>query len=371
VTGDLDVAVVGAGPAGLGVATTLSLLGVERLAVLERDQIGATFRRWPRETRLLTPSFPANGFGLPDLNAVTANTSPALHAGREHLSGGEYAGYLEGVAKLFDLPVRTGVAVRAVRPAAGGFALATSAGPLRARFVVWAGGEFASPRTGGFPGAQVGVHTAHVRAFGELDGGSLVVVGGFESGIDAAVHLVEGGRRVTVLDRTGRWDVEDGDPSLTLSPSTRERLDRALATRRLTLVAGVDVTGIERSRGGYTVRGGDGTWWSASPPVLATGFASGLGPVADLFDWDDHARVPLLTEAADESTRTPGLFLTGPEVRHGELIFCFVYKFRQRFAVVAKAIGDRMGLDTGGLEALRGDQMYLDDLSCCAGSCGC
>jgi thioredoxin reductase len=371
VTTDLDVAVVGAGPAGLGVATTLSLLGVERLAVLERLRVGATFRCWPRETRLLTPSFPANGFGLPDLNAITSNTSPALDAGREHLSGAEYADYLDHVAELFALPVRTGVAVRAVTPAGDGFALATSAGPLRARFVVWAGGEFAGPRDGGFPGAELGVHSARVRAFGDLDGASLVVVGGFESGIDAAVHLVEAGRRVTVLDRTGRWAAEDGDPSRALSPSTRERLDRALATRRLTLVADVDVDRIERSRGGYAVRGGDGTWWSAGPPVLATGFTTGLGPVARLFDWDETARVPLLTEAADESTRTPGLFLTGPEVRHGDLVFCFVYKFRQRFAVVARAIGERLGLDTDGLEALRGDQMYLDDLSCCGGSCGC
>ena len=32
---------------------------------------------------------------------------------------------------------------------------------------------------------------------------------------------------------------------------------------------------------------------------------------------------PLLNQV-DESTKTPGLFLVGPAVRHGELSFCFV-----------------------------------------------
>merc|ERR1719258_680445 len=54
---------------------------------------------------------------------------------------------------------------------------------------------------------------------------------------------------------------------------------------------------------------------------------------------------PLLT-LQDESTKTPGLFLVGPAVRHGELSFCFVYKFRQRFGVVADAIARGLGRDT-------------------------
>ena len=35
----------------------------------------------------------------------------------------------------------------------------------------------------------------------------------------------------------------------------------------------------------------------------------------------------------DESTTTPGLFLVGPAVRHGELSFCFVYKSRRALAL--------------------------------------
>ncbi len=50
-----------------------------------------------------------------------------------------------------------------------------------------------------------------------------------------------------------------------------------------------------------------------------------------------------------ELTRSPcfsRLFLVGPAVRHGELSFCFIYKFRQRFGVVANAICRGLGRDT-------------------------
>jgi putative flavoprotein involved in K+ transport len=79
----------------------------------------------------------------------------------------------------------------------------------------------------------------------------------------------------------------------------------------------------------------------------------------------------VLTEEADESTVTPGLFLAGPAVTHREAIFCFVYKFRQRFGVVAREIGDRLGVDTSPLEQLRAQQFLLDDLSCCELECAC
>ena len=46
---------------------------------------------------------------------------------------------------------------------------------------------------------------------------------------------------------------------------------------------------------------------------------------------------PLLNDV-DESTKTPGLFLVGPAVRHQHMSLCFVYKFRQRFGVVADEI---------------------------------
>ena len=53
----VDVAVVGAGPAGLGTAIALKDAGVGNYVVLERSSIGESFRRWPQEMRFVSPSF--------------------------------------------------------------------------------------------------------------------------------------------------------------------------------------------------------------------------------------------------------------------------------------------------------------------------
>ena len=114
-------------------------------------------------------------------------------------------------------------------------------------------------------------------------------------------------------------------------------------------------------------------------PVLCAGFEGGvaLGVAKDLFAWggaEDQggcaSNSPLLT-LQDESTTTPGLFLVGSLVRHGELSFCFVYKFRQRFGVVADAIAKGLGMDTKtAVASCREMNMFLDDFECCKGACG-
>ena len=82
------------------------------------------------------------------------------------------------------------------------------------------------------------------------------------------------------------------------------------------------------------------------------------------------AGAPLLT-AEDESTKTPGVFLVGPTVVQGELSFCFVYKFRQRFGIVADAICRGLGRNTAAsVKHCRDTNMFLDDLSCCKEACG-
>ena len=61
----------------------------------------------------------------------------------------------------------------------------------------------------------------------------------------------------------------------------------------------------------------------------------------------------------------------GPAVRHDELSFCFVYKFRQRFGIVADAIARGLGHDTTHAVAhARQMDMFLDDLECCKKVCG-
>ena len=102
---------------------------------------------------------------------------------------------------------------------------------------------------------------------------------------------------------------------------------------------------------------------TSATPILATGFNGSHALIRDLFEQREDG-FPLLSEN-DESTIVPGLFHCGPSVRHGGEIFCFIYKYRQRFAVVAKTIATSLDLPAEFLEIYRSWGMYLDDLSCC------
>ncbi|MEM9138180.1 MAG: NAD(P)/FAD-dependent oxidoreductase [Cyanobacteria bacterium P01_F01_bin.42] len=364
-----DVVIVGAGAAGIGCGVVLKELGLESFTILERHQVGASFSRWPEQMNFITPSFPSHGFGLLDLNAVTLKTSPAIAFRREHISGKQYALYLQKVAEHFELPIQTEVNVKSVDPLPqGGFTLRTSSGDLTTQFVIWAAGEDQYPRTSPFPGAEHCLHNSHVRSWADLEGDEFIIIGGYESGMDAAANLVALGKKVGVLDRSGAWTESDPDPSVSLSPYTMQRLEFVYRTNRLDMVGDVPIEEVKPVPGGYAVYSEYQKWVTAHPPILCTGFDTSLKQIFQLFDWSKGYAA--LTEN-DESTLTPGLFVSGPSVRHGDLIFCFIYKFRQRFAVIANEIAQRLDLDPTPLDAYRDAGLFLDDLSCCGNVCIC
>ncbi|MEM8551864.1 MAG: NAD(P)/FAD-dependent oxidoreductase [Pseudomonadota bacterium] len=365
-----NVVIVGAGPAGLGVARVLHDLGVPDVRIVERDKIGASFRAWPKGMRFISPSFPANAFGLTDLNAISFDSSPAFALRREHPSGREYAAYLEGAADAFGLSVVTGVEVHGMEPDGDDIVLHTSDGEIHAHFVIWAAGQFQYPSDGGIPGAEYGIHSSRIARWEDYAGDDAIIIGGYESGIDAAIGLAAVEKSVTVLSRSPTWELDVSDPSVALSPYTRQRLHTALQSTPIQLIGDADVLGLERVEGKTRVLTSDGrSFLTPSQPILATGFGGSTSLISDWLAFDEDGS-PLLTPQ-DESTELPGLFLVGPEVKQQGHLFCFIYKFRQRFAVVARAIAGRLGMDTSPLQMYRDNNMFLDDLSCCDDDCVC
>lgn len=366
----VDALVIGAGPAGVGTALALQAVDGMTYGPLDRGKIGQTFLDWPEWTRLLTPSFTGNAFGAIDLNAVHPETSPALLLQTDYPSGAAYAHYLRKVIEHFDVPVVEDCAATEVARTGDHFTVTTSRGPLGARNIIWAGGEHGAPLTPEIPGADLAVHTADKAAWEPGDHRDITVVGGYESGIDIACSLIARGHRVTVLDEGQPWERTGSDPSLTLSPRTRERLRLAQRREAIILVGGARAESVELAGGRYTVTDSTGAQWTTTArPVFATGFRPHLGPVEKLFDTREDGW-PLLT-GDDESTTTEGLFLTGPAVRHRHLHLCFIYKFRQRFAHVAGVIGGRLGHDTALLASWRKAGMLVEDVSCCDTACVC
>lgn len=371
-----EVLIVGAGPSGLGVATALKKAGVSDIQVVDAREIGASFLNWPRQMSLLTPSFHSNSFGLTDLNAISPETSPADFLRTQHPKGDHYAKYLKAVAEYHQLPVRTGIQVSELTQEDDHFIATTNKGNIFADNVVWATGQFFTPREHAFPGAELALHSSKVQDWSELEGDEFTVIGGYESGVDAALNLVELGKTVGLHSKGEPWSSDDPDPSRSLSPRTLDRLREIMKStdksKNLELYKNTEIRLIEESEGWWSIWDQDDIP-SVSPtrPILANGFHSGLGLVQNLFEYDKN-NLPIFTEEADESTITTGLFYSGPALVHRNSLFCFIYKFRARFGVVAREIAIRLGkpeVDEKLMPYLEAGFMNTD-LDCCT-ECEC
>ncbi|MBT2571509.1 NAD(P)/FAD-dependent oxidoreductase [Planococcus sp. ISL-110] len=365
------ITIIGAGPAGIGMGVLLRQSGVEDFVIIEKDTVGSTFFQWPKETKLITPSFTAHGFGQLDLNAILPDTSPAYTFGKEHLSGEEYGDYLDLIAGHYDLPVREHTMVHHIEKRGERYWIQTDEegdGHLSDSIIV-ACGEFQFPKRP----FSAGLHYRDVVSWGELEGPRMVIGGG-ESSADAAFHLASKGEQVDVYYSADSWFDTAVDPSRTLSPFTRERISSPAIAGKITQHSQKKAVSVEQDADllGYTVTFEDGTSITTeNEPIICTGFSHGAKQFGELFEWNEEG-LPLLTDK-DESTIAPSVFLIGPSVRQAKTIFCFIYKFRQRFAIVAEELFDRHQLahNPAVFNSYKAASMYLSDLSCCENECAC
>lgn len=366
----VDVIIVGAGPAGLGIAILLRRLGVS-YTILEKDTVGSSFKKWPKETRFISPSFTGNFFRMPDLNAISPDTSPAFSLLTEHPTGEEYAQYLKTITKFYELHVETNMEVVNVKKEKNSFLIDTNNGQYKSKFLIWAAGEYQYPNKSSFSGANLCTHYSEIKSFASLKGKKYIVIGGYESGFDSAINLIKIGKRAVVLDGNNYLELVNSDSSYSLSPYTRDRIrqyQKKIAYHKKTRVKKV-----ECKNGKYIVETTKNKiFTSKEKPINCTGFSSSLSLISDLFKFEEN--YPLLNNF-DESTNTNNLFLVGPQVKHGNALFCFIYKYRQRFSIVAERIARKNKISHKIIENIlqeyKDNNFYLKDVSCCDNECGC
>jgi putative flavoprotein involved in K+ transport len=184
-----DVVVIGAGPAGLAVAATLSRRGV-RAQLLERgDSVGTSWRRRYDGLRLNTVRWLCDlpGYRMP------------ARMGR-WVSRDDYVDYLDRYASHHRLRITTRVDVASVQrgtPAGAPWTLRTSKGDLTAAAVVIASGAFDRPVLPEWPGLSdyrgVLAHAAAYRDPRPYRGAHVLVVGAGASGLEIALLLAAAG----------------------------------------------------------------------------------------------------------------------------------------------------------------------------------
>lgn len=186
----VETLIVGGGQAGLSMSEQLGKRGLPHL-IVERHRIAERWRseRWD--------SLHANGPAWHDRLAgmPIPGVDPDGFASRDQMVA-YFAAYAERIAA----PVRTGVAVTALRPRdGGGFRAETSAGPIEASNVVAATGPFQRGIVPDVVPADTGIlqmHSSMYRNPAQLPAGAVLVVGAGSSGAQIADELARTGRQV-------------------------------------------------------------------------------------------------------------------------------------------------------------------------------
>lgn len=190
-----EAIVIGAGPGGLAAAQQLKANGIDPLVIEKADHVGAVWRRHYDRLHLHTPRMHS---ALPGLKMPRAF---GRYPARENV-----VAYLENYAAHFGITPRFGVEARAIRRAAQGWRVETSAGGLEAPVVVVATGWADFPNTPQWPGmadyAGEILHSSAYKSGAAYKGKRVLVVGFGNSGAEIALDLCEHGAAATISQRS-------------------------------------------------------------------------------------------------------------------------------------------------------------------------
>jgi putative flavoprotein involved in K+ transport len=318
----VEVAVIGAGQAGLAIGHVLARQG-RRFVILEAaETIGAAWReRWDslvmftprRYSGLAGFPFPGDPDGYPTRDEVIA--------------------YLEEYAATFSLPVQLNSPVRSLRSADGTFVLRLEDGQLTAEQVVVATGPFQVPNVPALAGQLAPelfqTHSTGYRKPDEVPAGRVVVVGGGNTGFQIAkelsatheVQLAVGSRQTPLPQRfLGRdlfwWLTKTGVIEKTVESRLGRRLrhrDTLIGSsprelrRRYAIELKPRVTGAT----GRTISFADGSQTDADAVIWATGYRSDYSWIEQpAFSPDDSVR------HRRGVTEVPGLYFLGLTWQH-------------------------------------------------------
>ncbi|WP_036502378.1 flavin-containing monooxygenase [Nocardia aobensis] len=202
----LDVAIVGAGFAGIGAAIRLRQRGITNFALFERDRrVGGTWR---------DNTYPGAACDIPS-RLYSYSFAPNPDWSQTYSGSAEILGYIDAMVGKFALgdSIRFGHTVTglAYDEAAGEWEIVFDAGraPVRARSVVVASGPLANASLPDIPGRDSYeghmIHSARWDHDYDFTGKKVAVVGTGASAVQIVPELVERAGSVKVFQRTPGW----------------------------------------------------------------------------------------------------------------------------------------------------------------------
>ncbi len=181
-----DVAIVGAGPAGLSASLSAQQYGL-RYITLEQGEIASTIRQYPRQKFLMAEPVDIPLYG-------------SLYVG----DGSKEAllDVWESIVKNTGVRIQTNERLQSVRRNGSGFYVESSQRQYHARSVVLAVGRRGTPRKLGVEGEQLAKVSYRLIEAETYQNCDAMVVGGGDAAIEAALALSrQGTNRVTLCHR--------------------------------------------------------------------------------------------------------------------------------------------------------------------------
>ena len=292
-----DVAVIGAGPAGLSVAIDAMKAGLS-VQVFDKGPVGGHIVKFPIGMRF---------FSTPDLLEIAGLplTTPNEKATRE-----EYLQYLRKVVQHFTIPVRSYEEVTGVTgDLESGFTLHTqrtggSQETIAARRVIIANGAYSQPRMLNVPGenlAKVRHYFPEVHPYFGLE---TLIVGGRNSAVETALLLCRNGAKVSLsYRRPGFMDLK-----YWLLPDIQNRIKEG----SITAYFNTEVADIRESEVDLRDRDSGGITTIPNDQVLAlTGYEPEL-TLLESMGVEIHSETKAPTHSPETfETNVPGIYVAG------------------------------------------------------------
>ncbi|NIK73867.1 thioredoxin reductase (NADPH) [Thermonema lapsum] len=184
-----DVIIIGAGPCGLACAIEAHKASL-RYLVVEQGSIAESIRRYPTHMRFFSTADNISIAGIPFAIAeAKANRSEALQ-------------YYRKVSEYFQLKLKLHTRVERIEPQETGFVLHTQRNePLHCRAVIVATGYFTRPRLLQVEGENLPHVSHYYKEPFEYVHQKVVIIGGGNSAVEAALDLYRHGAQVHMLLR--------------------------------------------------------------------------------------------------------------------------------------------------------------------------
>jgi thioredoxin reductase/ferredoxin len=230
--GDLDLVIIGAGPAGISASLAAKKQGLKFVTLEQEDSMGGTTYHYPRNKIVMTAPMDLPMIGKIRVREISKEALMELW---------------QGVLAKVPMPIRYNERMEELKQEGKAFLVRTATQTYRAATVLLAIGRRGTPRKLGVPGENQAKVVYRLIEADQYRGKHVVVVGGGDSALEAALDIAaEPGTTVTLSYR--------GEAFSRVKIKNRERLDEATAKGRLkvalqTQIASIEATSLKIKKG--------------------------------------------------------------------------------------------------------------------------